>query len=92
MAAAAASFDLRASIEGFLADATCSTMELPRLTTGQRKEAKKLLEQFPQLTCESFGLAEDRRLHLFKAKAQGAAVAAAAVPRRSSSRAVASRA
>mmetsp|Transcript_88121 Transcript_88121/g.248764 ORF Transcript_88121/g.248764 Transcript_88121/m.248764 type:complete len:483 (+) Transcript_88121:57-1505(+) len=78
MAAAAASFDLRASIEGFLADATCSTMELPRLTTGQRKEAKKLLEQFPQLTCESFGLAEDRRLHLFKAEAQGAAAVAAA--------------
>lgn len=57
---------LRETVEAFLANADLTTLELPRLSSAERREAKALLAEFPQLSSESFGLGEDRRLHLFK--------------------------
>jgi len=40
------------------------------MTTGQRTSTKQqLLEKYPGLRCESYGLGADRRLHLFKESA-----------------------
>jgi hypothetical protein len=58
--------DMSATILEFLADSTRSSMELPHMTTGQRKAIKKLVEEYPELRCESFGFGQDRQLHLFK--------------------------
>lgn len=55
------------SIFEFLADSTRDSLELPHMTSGQRKSVKKLLQQHPELRCESFGFGEERQMHLFKA-------------------------
>lgn len=62
------SFDLEAAIRAFAQDSDASaTLELPAtLTTEQRKEAKTIVEQYPDLKCESYGWKQDRRLHVFK--------------------------
>lgn len=61
------SFDVDSAIGGFLADPACAFLELPRLLSAeQRKHTKKVVEAYPGLKCESFGLGKDRRLHLFK--------------------------
>lgn len=65
-----ASFDFAAAIEEFSGDDAQNSMELPHMTTGQRKSAKKLLEQYPELSCESYGFGSERQLHLFKKSAQ----------------------
>jgi len=39
---------------------------LPHMTTGQRKQAKKFVDKFPELACESFGFGPERQLHVFK--------------------------
>lgn len=58
--------DIEAVIAEFLRDERPS-LELPRsLTAEQRKQAKRLAEQHPELKCESYGYGEDRCLHLFK--------------------------
>jgi len=57
---------LQASIDEFLADPVRMSMELPKLSAGERKEAKAIVERHPELRCESFGFGEERRLHLFK--------------------------
>merc|ERR1740138_429765 len=65
------SVDLEALINAFCQDAASESLELPRsLTADQRKEAKRLADQRPELKCESFGFGEERRLHLFKKKDQ----------------------
>eukprot|EP00928_Gymnodinium_smaydae_P029068 TRINITY_DN21997_c0_g1_i1.p1 TRINITY_DN21997_c0_g1~~TRINITY_DN21997_c0_g1_i1.p1 ORF type:complete len:388 (+),score=57.86 TRINITY_DN21997_c0_g1_i1:140-1165(+) len=60
-------YDVETSIAEFIADFERTSIELPHMTTGQRKHVKKVLADFPELTCESFGFGQDRRLHLFKA-------------------------
>lgn len=58
--------DVHVSIAEFAADATRLSLELPHMTTGHRKQTKILLESYPELKCESYGLGQERRLHLFK--------------------------
>lgn len=59
--------DLQALISDFLADEEKSSLELPaNLTADQRKEAKRLIALHPELNHRSFGLGEDRQLHIFK--------------------------
>lgn len=58
--------DIQAIITDFVADPTCLSIELPHMTTGQRKNTKKALEEYPELKCESFGFGKERKLHLFK--------------------------
>merc|ERR1719373_328167 len=65
--------DVETLVDEFLADPERSFLELPRMTTGQRKQARRIAEQHPRLKCESFGFAADRRLHLFKTEAGQAA-------------------
>lgn len=36
------------------------------MTTGQRKQVKRLIGEYPELTCESYGFGQERQLHLFK--------------------------
>jgi len=60
------SFDIDVAISEFLADARRRSLELPHMTTGQRKQARKLVDKHPELKCESYGLGAERRLHLFK--------------------------
>jgi hypothetical protein len=67
MAEAVELLDSQALIAEFVADAERSTMVLPQMTTGQRKQTKKILESYPELTCESYGFGQERKLHLFKA-------------------------
>lgn len=59
-------FDIATAIALFVADSERASLELPHLTTGQRKSAKILLQQHPELSCESYGFGSERRLHLFK--------------------------
>jgi len=50
----------------FLADPTSTSLTLPPMTTGQRTSVKKLVQQHPELRCESYGFGVERQLHLFK--------------------------
>jgi hypothetical protein len=61
-----ANFDVSTAVADFYADESQNSLELPHMTTGQRKNTKKLLEQYPDIRCESYGFGADRRLHLFK--------------------------
>jgi len=64
-----ADFDIAKAIEEFMADPSRDSLELPHMTTGQRKSARKLAEEHPEeLKCESYGFGQDRQLHLFKRK------------------------
>jgi hypothetical protein len=58
--------DIGEVIAEFLADDECSSLELPHMTPGQRKQTKSMLEQHPEIMCESFGFGKERQLHLFK--------------------------
>mmetsp|Transcript_3177 Transcript_3177/g.5686 ORF Transcript_3177/g.5686 Transcript_3177/m.5686 type:complete len:258 (+) Transcript_3177:90-863(+) len=60
-------FDIEKALKDFMADPTQKEIQLPHMTTGQRKQAKKLADQFPEIKCESYGFGADRKLHLFKA-------------------------
>lgn len=62
----ATSFDVDTIIAEFLAEPERTSIEFPHMTTGQRKNAKKVLERYPELRCESFGFGPERQLHLFK--------------------------
>jgi len=63
------SFDVEMAIAELLADPSRTSLELPCLLSAeQRKHAKKVVEQHPDLKCESFGLGKDRQMHLFKCK------------------------
>jgi len=61
-----AGFDVETAVLNFLADPTSSSLGLPHMTTGQRKHTKKLVEQYFELRCESYGFGAERQLHLFK--------------------------
>jgi len=64
------SFDIQAEIMLFLASDNCHSLEFPRsLTSVERRQAKLVAEQYPELKCESYGFDSDRRLHLFKRSA-----------------------
>lgn len=59
-------FDIDTAIAEFLADPSRSSLNLAHMTTGQRKNVKKLVAQYPELHCESYGFGAERELHLFK--------------------------
>lgn len=60
-------FDLEATIADFVRDEARTSLELPRtLSTEQRKVARRLADQHPELKCHSYGIGTDRQLHLFK--------------------------
>lgn len=61
--------DVATLIADFAADEQSTSLELPHMTTGQRKATTKMLEEYPDLHCDSFGFGADRRLHLFKKSA-----------------------
>lgn len=62
----AGAFDVKAAIAAFLADAGAASLELPHMTAGERKSAKKLVEEHHGLSCESFGFGAERKLLLLK--------------------------
>jgi len=63
----AQSFNIERVVANILADTKFSSLALPELmTAAQRKHAKAIVEQHPELKCESFGLGKDRRMHVFK--------------------------
>lgn len=69
------SFDVEEVIAGFQADPNCASLELPRLLSAdQRKQVKKVAEGYPGVKCESFGMGNDRQLHLFKSINEEAAL------------------
>eukprot|EP00929_Paragymnodinium_shiwhaense_P100028 TRINITY_DN6202_c0_g1_i1.p1 TRINITY_DN6202_c0_g1~~TRINITY_DN6202_c0_g1_i1.p1 ORF type:complete len:499 (-),score=139.30 TRINITY_DN6202_c0_g1_i1:192-1688(-) len=59
-------FDVEKAVADFVADASQTSLQLPHMTTGQRKHAKRVVEKYTELTCESFGFGQERQLHLFK--------------------------
>lgn len=59
-------FDAASAIAQFVSEPERTSLELPHLTTGQRKHVKALLQQYPDLRCDSYGFGADRRLHVFK--------------------------
>eukprot|EP00927_Polykrikos_kofoidii_P008099 TRINITY_DN1334_c1_g2_i1.p1 TRINITY_DN1334_c1_g2~~TRINITY_DN1334_c1_g2_i1.p1 ORF type:complete len:414 (-),score=60.06 TRINITY_DN1334_c1_g2_i1:120-1361(-) len=59
-------FDVEAAIADFLADSSRMSLNLPHMTTGQRKLTKKVADRHPELKCESFGFGQERQLHIFK--------------------------
>mmetsp|Transcript_49509 Transcript_49509/g.115813 ORF Transcript_49509/g.115813 Transcript_49509/m.115813 type:complete len:297 (-) Transcript_49509:252-1142(-) len=61
-----ATVDVQAVIKAFMTDPAQTTLEMQDLSAGQRKMAKKLVEQYPELKCESFGFGQERQLHVFK--------------------------
>jgi hypothetical protein len=64
------SFDIQAAIKLFVANDGCSSLEFPSsLTSAERRQAKLVAEQYPELKCESYGFDNDRRLYLFKRSA-----------------------
>lgn len=58
--------DFASTIAELLTDTARTSLELPHLTTGQRKQVKALVVQYPELQCESYGFGGERRLHVFK--------------------------
>lgn len=50
----------------FLADPASASLELPQMSSAQRKSMKRLIEQHPEIRCESYGFGDERQLHLFK--------------------------
>lgn len=61
-----AAFDVSSAIAEFAADPLRTSLELLHMTPAQRKSTKKLLEQYPELKCDSYGFGVERQLHLFK--------------------------
>lgn len=61
-----ATCNVASAIAEFIVDVERFSLELPHMTTGQRKSAKKMLENYPELRCESYGFGAERQLHLFK--------------------------
>eukprot|EP00930_Biecheleria_cincta_P048694 TRINITY_DN33970_c0_g1_i1.p1 TRINITY_DN33970_c0_g1~~TRINITY_DN33970_c0_g1_i1.p1 ORF type:complete len:284 (+),score=54.04 TRINITY_DN33970_c0_g1_i1:294-1145(+) len=60
------SFDVEAELARFVADPCREELRLPHMTTGQRRHAKKIAENYPELVCRSYGLGQDRQLYFFK--------------------------
>lgn len=69
------SFDIDSLLSNFLLDHQSASLELPcSLTPEQRKHAKQVVGQHPDLKCESFGMGSERRMHVFKCKAGDSSV------------------
>eukprot|EP00747_Dinoflagellata_sp_TGD_P089330 gnl/TRDRNA2_/TRDRNA2_164283_c0_seq5.p1 gnl/TRDRNA2_/TRDRNA2_164283_c0~~gnl/TRDRNA2_/TRDRNA2_164283_c0_seq5.p1 ORF type:complete len:359 (-),score=77.26 gnl/TRDRNA2_/TRDRNA2_164283_c0_seq5:95-1114(-) len=66
---ASALVDVEKAVADFLANPALSSLELPHMTTGQRKHAKQVVERHAGLTCESYGFGQERRLHIIKSQA-----------------------
>lgn len=63
----ASTFNVESAILELMSDPTQVSLELPcLLNASQRKHAKKVAEQYPELKCESFGFGQDRQMHVFK--------------------------
>lgn len=58
--------DVANVIAEFVMDSKRNTLTLPQMTTGQRKNAKKLVDQYHELGCKNEGQGSDRRLYIFK--------------------------
>merc|ERR1719240_631759 len=58
--------DISTAIADFVADPNRHSFELPHMTTGQRKVAKRTVDEYSGLKCESFGFGQERQLHIFK--------------------------
>jgi hypothetical protein len=58
--------DLEAALADLLHDSSRMSVELPPMSSEQRLQARKQVEQFAGLTCESYGFGEERKLHIFK--------------------------
>jgi len=61
-----ANIDVAEAIQKFLEDPARESLQLPSLSSQQRKQAKKLIEAHPEIKSESYGFGQDRQLHLFK--------------------------
>lgn len=57
---------IETTIADFIQDAARQSMEFPNMTAAQRKHAKMVLEQYPELSSESYGFGKDRKLNVFK--------------------------
>lgn len=68
--------DLHPIISEFVADPMRLSTELPHMSTGERKQAKKILELYPELKCESYGFGNERKLHLFKVAGEASSASA----------------
>jgi len=63
------SFNVEMAIASILADPNSSSLALPcMMSAEQRKHAKTLVAQYPNLKSESFGMGKDRQMHVFKCK------------------------
>jgi hypothetical protein len=62
----AGGIEVQAHIDAFLANCSQSSLELPPLTSEQRRQVKEAAAQHVGLRCESFGFGKERRVHLFK--------------------------
>jgi len=58
--------DVTLAVAEFVADSDRTSLTLPHMSAGQRKSANKLLDQHPEVQCESYGFGAERQLHLFK--------------------------
>jgi len=59
-------FDVATVIAEFAADSDRTSLQLPHMPNLLRKKTKKLLEEYSELTCASYGFGADRRLLLQK--------------------------
>jgi hypothetical protein len=60
-------FDAAQAVADFIADVGQHSLELPGvLSPEQRKHARQIAEQCPDIRCESYGFGAERRLHLFR--------------------------
>lgn len=57
------------AVSVFVADSSRGFLELPRMTTGQRRQARKYIEEQTGLVCESIGIGPERRLRAVKHEA-----------------------
>lgn len=57
---------IEATVTEFLCDPTRSSLELPQMTPAQRKHTKQVLDQNPEIICESYGFGKERKLSIFK--------------------------
>jgi hypothetical protein len=64
-------FDAFVVVKAFLDDKNSHQLELPQLTAVQRRQIKSIAEQYPELSCETFGFGTERRLHIFKKASDG---------------------
>jgi hypothetical protein len=67
------------AVSAFLVDPAITSLQLPHMTSNQRKSLKKHIQQHPEIRCESYGFGEDRQLYLFKTCADQGCLAGTAL-------------